>query len=203
MKSAERIDSHFSQLLAEVRQCRLCEPHLPLGAKPILQFDPQARILVAGQAPGRKAHERGVPFSDVSGNRLREWMGVDDATFYDARKIAILPMGFCFPGSGKGGDLPPRPECARAWRQKLLAQLPHLELTLVIGQYAAAWHLPKAAGKSLTELVLGWRDHWPQLLPMPHPSPRNQRWLRTNPWFCETVLPELRQRVGVLVGSAR
>lgn len=186
-------------LVREVRACRLCEPQLPLGAKPILQFDHRARILIAGQAPGRKAHERGVPFDDVSGDRLRTWLGVDRSTFYDATKIAILPMGFCFPGTGQGGDLPPRPECAATWRRRLLSRLSRLELTLVIGQYAAAWHLPDGGSTKLSEVVAGWETHWPRLFPMPHPSPRNQRWLRQNPWFERDVLPKLRTRVRALV----
>jgi uracil-DNA glycosylase len=186
-------------LLGEVRACRLCEPHLPLGARPILQFDPRARILIAGQAPGRKAHERGLPFDDVSGDRLRHWLGVDRDTFYDARRIALLPMGFCYPGTGSGGDLPPRPECAATWRARLLAQLENVQLTLILGQYSAAWHIPDGGGDKLAGLVARWKDYWPRLLPMPHPSPRNQRWLRQNPWFEREVLPKLRSRVRALL----
>lgn len=188
----------LATLLAEARACRLCTPALPLGPRPILQLDRSARILVAAQAPGRRAHEAGMPFSDVSGERLRDWLGVDRETFYDARRFAILPMGLCFPGTGKGGDLPPRPECAVTWRRKLLAQLPKLELTLVIGQYAAAWHLPEAAGRRLADLAADWRRYWPRVLPMPHPSPRNQRWLRDHPWFAAEVLPMLRERIRTL-----
>jgi uracil-DNA glycosylase len=190
-----------NQLLAQVRACRLCEPVLPLGARPILQLDPRARILIAGQAPGRRAHLSGIPFSDVSGDRLRSWLGIDKDRFYDASKIALLPMGFCFPGTGKGGDLPPRPECAATWRTQLLAQLTQLQLTLVIGQYAVAWHLPQYAGTRLSELVANWQTHWPQLLPMPHPSPRNQRWLRQHPWFEAEVLPTLQARVQMLLAD--
>lgn len=188
-----------ASLLAEVRACRRCEPQLPLGARPILQFDPRARILVAGQAPGRKAHERGIPFDDVSGDRLRNWLGIGREVFYDAARVAILPMGFCYPGTGPGGDLPPRAECAAAWRSRLLAQLPALQLTLVIGRHAAAWHLPESSGEKLSDVVARWRDHWPGVLPMPHPSPRNQRWLRERPWFAREVLPRLRSRVAALV----
>ena len=155
---------------------------------------PSARILIAGQAPGRKVHETGVPFDDASGDRLRTWLGVSRETFYDARQIAILPMGFCYPGTGKSGDLPPRPECAPAWREKLLARLKSLELTLVIGQYAQDYHLPDA-GESLTEVVRAWRKHWPRVLPLPHPSPRNNIWLKKNPWFEAELLPVLRDRV--------
>jgi len=184
----------FSFLLDEVRACTLCEVHLPLGPRPVLQLHPKARILIAGQAPGRKVHESGVPFDDASGNRLREWLGVTREEFYDPKQIAILPMGFCFPGSGKSGDLPPRPECAPTWRKQLLGHLQHLELTLVLGQYAQAYHVGKSSS-SLTELVKSWRSHWPNLVPLPHPSPRNNHWLRRNPWFEQEVLPSLRKRV--------
>jgi uracil-DNA glycosylase len=192
-------------LLREVRACTVCAPHLPLGPRPILQFDPRARLLIVGQAPGRKAHERGMPFADVSGDRLRAWLGITTEQFYDARLIALLPMGFCYPGTGKGGDLPPRPECAQTWRERLLARLPAIELTLVIGQYAADWHLPDASHRKLADLVADWKRHWPRLLPMPHPSPRNQRWLRERPWFERDVLPPLRRRVQQLLstGSAK
>jgi uracil-DNA glycosylase len=188
----------FSSLLTEVRACTICEPHLPLGARPVLQLDPNARILIVGQAPGRKVHDSGVPFDDASGNRLREWMGVIHEVFYDPRQIAILPMGFCFPGTGKSGDLPPRPECAPAWREQLLGQLRHLELTLVLGQYAQAYHFDESSS-SLTDLVKSWRNHWPDRLPIPHPSPRNNIWLRRNPWFEIEVLPSLRQRVSEIL----
>jgi uracil-DNA glycosylase len=189
----------FAGLLAEVRGCTLCTGKLPLPPRPILQFDPRATILIAGQAPGRKAHDSGIPFSDASGNRLRAWMGMDRAAFYDAARVAILPMGFCFPGTGAGGDVPPRPECAPAWRERLLAQLPRLQLTLVIGGYAQAWHLMQPADTSVTAAVSAWREHWPNVVPLPHPSPRNQRWLRNNPWFEHDVLPRLRERIGELL----
>jgi uracil-DNA glycosylase len=185
-------------LLDEVRQCRLCEPELPFAARPVLQCAPSAGILIAGQAPGRRVHESGIPFDDASGDRLREWMGIDKTVFYDATHIAILPMGFCYPGSGKTGDLPPRPECATTWRQALLQGLPQIQLTLLMGQYAQAWHCGRDA-LSLTERVKGWRDNWPQMLPLPHPSPRNNRWLKQNPWFQTDVLPELRTRVDTLL----
>jgi uracil-DNA glycosylase len=150
--------------------------------------------LIAGQAPGRKVHESGVPFDDASGDRLRDWLGVTRELFYDPRRIAILPMGFCFPGSGRSGDLPPRPECAPAWRSRLLGHLRHLELTVVVGQYAQAYHLGQGGG-SLTDTVKAWRTHWPGAIPLPHPSPRNNLWLRRNPWFETEVLPALRKRV--------
>lgn len=181
-------------LLADVRACTHCAGHLPLGPRPVLQAHVAARILVAGQAPGRKVHASGVPFDDASGERLRAWMGVTREQFYDPRQIAILPMGFCYPGAGASGDLPPRPECAPLWRGRVLAGLRDLRLTLVIGQYAMDWHLPDEAA-SLTEVVLAWRRHAPATWPLPHPSPRNNGWLRRHPWFEADVLPALRAQV--------
>ncbi len=181
----------YASLLAEVRSCTLCAPHLPHGVRPVLQLHPDARVLIASQAPGRRVHESGVPFADASGERLRDWMGVTRETFYDPRQVAILPMGFCFPGSMKSGDLRPRPECALAWRSQLLDQLRKLEVTLVIGQYAQAYHLAERP-RSVTGAVSAWRTSWPTLVPMPHPSPRNSRWLRRNPWFEVELLPALR-----------
>lgn len=185
-------------LLREVRQCRICED-LPLGPRPVLQAGRSARILIASQAPGRRAHASGLPFDDASGDRLRDWLGVDRDTFYDPALFAIVPMGFCFPGTGRGGDLPPRPECAPAWRDAVLEKLPDLALTLAIGQYAIAWHLPEQRKVALTETVRQWRSHWPALLPMPHPSPRNNRWLKQNPFFEAEILPVLRARVAQLI----
>ncbi len=182
----------FSQLLESVRQCRICEKSLPLGPRPVLQVHPQARILIAGQAPGRRVHESGIPFDDPSGDRLREWLCVTRESFYDETKIAILPMGFCYPGTGKSGDLPPRPECAETWRQRLLERLPHIGLTLVIGQYAQRWHLTHTH-RNLTETVRAWRDYGPHTIPLPHPSPRNNIWLKRNPWFAESLLPCLKK----------
>lgn len=184
----------FELLLNEVRSCTLCTEHLPLGPRPVLQLHPDARILVAGQAPGRKVHESGIPFTDASGDRLREWMGVSQDVFYDPKQIAILPMGFCYPGTGKSGDLPPRPECADKWRVQLLGLLSNIQLTLVIGQYAQAYHLPNA-GKLVTEIVQNWQEHWPCVVPLPHSSPRNNLWLRRNPWFGQELIPALRARV--------
>lgn len=186
------------KLLAEVRACTHCADVLPLGPRPVFQLDPQARILIAAQAPGRRVHETGLPFNDPSGDRLRTWLGVDCATFYDARKLALVPMGLCYPGTGKAGDLPPRPECAALWRAPLLATLQQLELTLVVGQYALAYHLPDAP-KTLTETVRQWPRYWPDVLPLPHPSPRNNLWLRRNPWFEAEVVPVLRARVAEIL----
>lgn len=187
-------------LLGRVRACTLCGERLPLGPRPVVQAGAGARILVAGQAPGRRVHASGRPFDDPSGDRLRAWMGIDRDTFWDARRVAILPMGFCYPGSGASGDLPPRPECAPAWRGPLLALLQDIALTLVIGRYAQDWHLD-IAGASVTDTVCDWRRGWPAVLPLPHPSPRNNRWLRANPWFEIEVLPRLRQRVAALLAA--
>jgi len=184
----------FLSLLAEVRACTQCASFLPLGPRPVLQIHPSARILIVGQAPGRKVHETGLPFNDASGDRLRDWLGISRETFYDATQIAILPMGFCYPGTGKSGDLPPRPECVLAWRAPLLQQLINLQLTLVIGQYALSYHLPNEK-QSLTETVMGWRKHLPSIIPLPHPSPRNNIWLKRNSWFEKELLPILRARV--------
>jgi uracil-DNA glycosylase len=185
-------------LLSEIRACTICTAHLPLGPRPVVQLSAKARVLIAGQAPGRKVHESGVPFDDASGNRLREWLGVTREVFYDPKQFALVPMGFCFPGTGRSGDLPPRPECARAWREQLLGHLRQVELTLVLGQYAQTYHFGKSSS-SLTDLVKSWRSHWPQMVPLPHPSPRNNLWLRRNPWFEAELLPPLRERVSALL----
>ncbi|MCB2022652.1 MAG: uracil-DNA glycosylase family protein [Burkholderiaceae bacterium] len=187
-------------LLTAVRTCTLCATQLPLGPRPVLQMHASARILIASQAPGRKVHATGIPFDDASGERLRAWLGMPRETFYDRRQVAILPMGFCYPGSGLGGDLPPRPECAAAWRSALLARLARLDLTLVIGRYAQAWHLP-ANGATLTEAVQAWRTHWPYTVALPHPSPRNTPWLKRHPWFERDLLPALQARVQQLLAG--
>ena len=191
---------NFAATMKEARACTLCAAHLPLGPRPVFQTHPKARILVVGQAPGRKVHDTGIPFNDPSGERLRSWMGVDRGRFYDAGMIALLPMGFCYPGTGASGDLPPRPECAERWRKQFLALMPDIQFTLVIGQYAQAWHLGAARGPSLTETVRMWTNYWPAMLPLPHPSPRNNLWLRKNPWFEAEVVPKLRARVAVIAG---
>ena len=196
--------SGFNQLdalLKEVRACRLCDAHLPSGPRPVLRASNTARLLIVGQAPGRRVHETGIPFNDPSGDRLRDWLGLDWETFYDERRIAIVPMGFCYPGAGKSGDLPPRPECAEAWRAKLLAHLGNIELTLAIGRYAIDWHLGEHVKKTLTETVRDWRDHLATLVPLPHPSPRNNLWLRRNPWFEKEVIPIVRERVQAITAK--
>ena len=185
-------------LLRRVRACTLCAPNLPLGPRPVLQAHETSRILIAGQAPGRKVHASGVPFDDASGERLRSWLGVSRDTFYDPQCCAILPMGFCYPGTGRSGDLPPRPECAPTWRAALLAAMPQVQLTLVIGQYAMAYHLPQHTG-TLTGAVQAWHSFGPGLMPLPHPSPRNNGWLKRNPWFAAELLPALQARVAAVL----
>ena len=189
------IHHHLRVLAQEIRACTLCSAYLPLGPRPIIQVSNSAQILIVGQAPGSRVHETGIPFDDPSGNRLREWMGIDKSVFYEESKIAIVPMGFCFPGTGKSGDLPPRPECAGTWRKKLLNELPQISLTLVIGQYAQAWHLGQLVKQNLTETVKAWKEFGPEIIPLPHPSPRNNIWLKKNPWFEQEVLPKLQAKV--------
>jgi uracil-DNA glycosylase len=189
----------FEATIAAARACTICKAYLPLGPRPVFQIAPTARILIVGQAPGRRVHETGITFNDPSGDRLRTWMGIDREAFYDAARIAILPMGFCYPGTGKSGDLPPRRECAAQWRRPLLGFLPNIALTLVIGRYAHDWHLGDRQKASLTETVKNWKAYWPDILALPHPSPRNNIWLRRNPWFEEEVLPELKKRINKLL----
>lgn len=191
---SERPTDPITTLLADVRACRHCAEHLPHEPRPVLQLHPSARILIAAQAPGRKVHESGVPFDDASGDRLRDWLGVTRAQFHDPTCFAILPMGFCYPGQGRSGDRPPRPECAPRWRAPLLQALAQLQLTLVIGQYALAHHLPDESD-GLTVAVRHWQRHQPAVMPLPHPSPTNNRWLARNRWFEQELVPRLRARV--------
>jgi uracil-DNA glycosylase len=191
--------SELGQVIDAAKACDVCAPHLKDGVRPVFQVSQTAKILIAGQAPGRKVHETGIPFDDASGDRLRDWMGIDRSTFYDPDMIAILPMGFCYPGTGKSGDLPPRPECAPKWRRSFLELMPQIELTLVIGKYAMDWHLKGHRFKNLTETVRHWQDYAPSVLPLPHPSPRNNIWLKKNEWFAVEVLPHLKARVSELL----
>ncbi|MFV8817784.1 uracil-DNA glycosylase family protein [Haliea sp. E17] len=184
-------------LLSEVRACRLCEKDLPLGPNPVLRASASARLLIVGQAPGTRVHASGIPWNDPSGDRLRQWLQMDRERFYDDSRIAIVPMGFCYPGRGRSGDLPPRPECAAQWHAALLEQMPRIELVLLIGQYAQNHYLGRSR-ETLTERVRRWRDFGPRFLPLPHPSPRNTLWLKRNPWFEAEVVPELRRRVAAI-----
>ncbi len=189
-------------LLAEIRACRACEAVLPLGPRPVLRAHRDARILIVGQAPGARVHASGIPWDDASGKRLRDWLGVDPDTFYNESRFAIVPMGFCYPGRGASGDNPPRPECARLWLDRLLAELPAIRLTLLIGQYAQRHFLANARKATLTDTVRAWREYGPAVLPLPHPSPRNQAWFKHHPWFESDVLPELRRRVAQQLASS-
>lgn len=191
----------LAKLLAEVRQCDLCAGALPLGPRPTLAAAPQSKILIIGQAPGTRVHATGIPWNDPSGRRLRGWLGVEAADFYDASKFAIIPMGFCYPGRlPRGGDAPPRPECAPAWHARLLAALPGIALTVLIGMYAQAYYLQDRR-RTLTETVGAWRQFAPEIIPTPHPSWRTTAWQKKNPWFEAELLPELRRRVAALIGG--
>ena len=192
-----RANSSFSALLREVRACDLC--HESLEPNPVLSAHPRARILIVGQAPGRRVHESGVPWDDPSGDRLREWLGVTHDEFYDAARISLVPMGFCYPGTGSSGDLPPRPECAATWHEPLLSALTGVKLTVLLSQYAHAHYLGDRRKRNLTETVRAWREYTPRFLPLPHPSPRNNRWLAKNPWMKAELLPYLRRRVRSLL----
>jgi len=195
-------------LADRIAACRICVENpegrpLPHDPRPVFQLSTEARLLIAGQAPGTRVHQSGQPFTDPSGDRLRAWMGVTPEVFYDRRKVAILAMGFCFPGlNDKGGDLPPRKECAPAWRQQVMTHLPDLQLVLAVGRYAQLWHMPGLVATTLHETVTNWRrglDLSPAVIPLPHPSWRNSGWLKRNPWFEVEVLPELRSRVARLL----
>jgi uracil-DNA glycosylase len=196
-----QIDRSLNRLLAEVRACRACEAHLPLGPRPVIQAGGSARILIIGQAPSARVHVSGVPWDDRSGERLRDWMDIDAETFYDKSRIAILPMGFCYPGRAASGDRPPRRECAPLWLDRLLEHMPSIELTLLVGRYAQAHFLGPAGGASLTATVEAWRVHAPRVIPLPHPSPRNIAWFIANPWFDGELLPVLQRSVRELLGS--
>lgn len=189
-------------LVARVRACRLCDAHLPLGPRPVLRVSRSARVLIVGQAPGTKVHETGIPWNDASGDRLRGWLNLDREAFYDESRIAIVPTGLCYPGRNpKGGDNPPRPECAPLWHPSLRTALPTVTLTLLIGSYAQAYYLGVRRRRTMTETVAAWRDYLPDYLPMPHPSWRTVAWQRRTPWFDTELLPELRNRIGRLLAS--
>ena len=185
----------LAQLLSEIRSCTECEKHLPCGPRPIVAASETATVLIIGQAPGIRVHKSGVPWDDPSGDRLRDWTGLSKDDFYDESKVALVPMGFCYPGTGDSGDLPPRSECAELWHEQLLSQLTAVRLTLVIGQYAQKYRLGVSRKSSLTKTVEAWKEFTPANLPLPHPSPRNNRWLKKNPWFEADVVPYLRRRI--------
>lgn len=192
----------LDRLLAEIRACRVCADHLPLGPRPVIRGHAGARIMIASQAPGTKVHASGLSFDDASGDRLREWLGVDRATFYDEASFAIAPMGFCYPGRlPRGGDAPPRPECAPLWQDRVAAAFDRVELVLLVGGWSQAWHLGRRIRPTLTETVAAWRDYLPRHFPLPHPSWRNTGWLNRNPWFAAEALPELRRRVALLLAG--
>lgn len=194
---AEVIVSNLNQLLAEIAACRICEGQIP-DPRPVLRAASSARLLIVGQAPGTKVHASGIPWDDASGIRLRTWMGLSDAEFYDPSRVAIVPMGFCYPGKGKSGDLPPAPECAPTWHPQVFQHLPNIECTLLIGLYAQRHYLSDAPTR-LTDTVKNWRSYAPSQFVLPHPSPRNQLWLRRNPWFERDVVPALQDRVQALI----
>ena len=192
----------LAALLTEIAACRACAGDLPHEPRPVVRVFPQTRLLICGQAPGRRVHESGLPFDDPSGDRLRGWLGVDRETFYGDPRLGVAAMAFCFPGTNpKGGDYPPPPRCAQLWRPRLLAQLPDVELTLLIGGYAQRWALPETAGRPVAETVAHWREHRPRFLPLPHPSWRNTAWLKRNPWFEDEVVPYLRLRTAELLAA--
>ena len=186
-------------LLKDIRQCTRCAEELPLGPRPVLSAHPDARILVVGQAPGIRVHESGIPWNDPSGDRLREWLDMDRDTFYNEKKLAIVPSAFCYPGTGKNGDLPPPKICAPTWHPLLLEKMPNIELTLLIGQYAQRYYLGKRVQSNLTGTVRAFHSYLPEFLPLPHPSPRNNIWLKKNPWFVRELLPELKEMVHALL----
>lgn len=194
-------EAKLDELLLQIRTCRLCEKHLPLGPRPVLRASASARLLIASQAPGTRVHASGIPWDDASGKRLREWMQVDTETFYDESRVAIVPMGFCYPGQTGSGDAPPRPECRASWHPQLIPLLPKVELSLLIGRHAQDFWLGASRKPTLTETMRAWRDYLPRYLPLPHPSPRNIAWFKANPWFDAEVLPVLRDRVQSLLAD--
>ncbi|UJH69276.1 uracil-DNA glycosylase family protein [Allomuricauda sp. SCSIO 65647] len=189
----------MEKLLSDIRNCTVCTKHLPLGPRPIVAANSKAKIAIIGQAPGKKVHETGIPWDDPSGRQLRKWLGVTDEVFYDETKMALIPMGFCYPGKGKSGDLPPRTECAPLWHEPLLKKMPNLQMIILIGQYAQNYYLGNKMGKNLTETVRNFKDYLPEYFVLPHPSPRNRFWLSKNPWFGEEVLPKLNNLVSKFI----
>ncbi len=189
----------LQQLLARVEACDICSAHLPLGPRPVVRISETAKLLIIGQAPGTKVHETGIPWNDPSGDRLRDWLGLDREAFYDTAKIAIMPTGFCYPGRDpKGGDLPPRPECAPTWHAPLRSHLKSVQLTLLVGMHAQAYYLGPDRKKTMTETVRAWQEYRPGIIPTPHPSWRTSAWIKKNPWFETDVIPEIQRRVAAM-----
>ena len=192
----------LSSVLTDIAACRACAGELPHEPRPVVMVGPRTRLLICGQAPGRRVHESGLPFTDASGDRLRQWLGVDRDTFYEDGRIGVAAMAFCFPGTNpKGGDYPPPPRCAQLWRPRLLAALPEVELTLLVGSYAQKWALGERMRPTMTDTVAHWRDYLPAYLPLPHPSWRNTAWLKRNPWFGDEVIPFLQARVRAMLAA--
>lgn len=183
----------MNELIAEIKNCTICQDYLVDGCRPVFTVHPKSKIIIIGQAPGRRVHESGVPWHDKSGENLRKWLGVTENEFYNEKLFGIVPMGFCFPGTGKSGDLPPRKECAPQWHAPLLEKMTEVKLTLLVGNYAQKYYLGKLAKKNLTTTVMHFEDYLPQYLPLPHPSPRNNIWMKKNPWFAKNLLPQLKE----------
>ena len=191
----------MEKLLRDIRSCVVCQQYLPYGTNPVVTAHQNSRIAIIGQAPGMKVHQSGVPWDDASGKRLREWLGLTNEQFYDERLLALVPMGFCYPGKGKSGDLPPRPECAPLWHDPLMKNMPNLKLSILLGTYSQQYYLGKSKRNTLTETVKNFEEYLPEFLPLPHPSPRNRFWMISNPWFEAEVLPRLKQKVQKLVAE--
>lgn len=185
----------MKELLHNISQCTICKAHLPLGPRPVATAHINSKIVIIGQAPGTKVHESGIPWDDQSGKKLRQWLNVTDEQFYNTKNFAIIPMGFCYPGKGKTGDLPPRPECAPQWHEQLLEKMPNVELVILIGTYAQKYYLKDKAKRNLTETVSSFEGYLPEYFPIPHPSPTNRFWRAKNPWFEELVVPELQEKI--------
>lgn len=193
----------MKSLLNKIKRCEVCKDELPLGPRPIVQLSINSKIIIIGQAPGRRVHETGVPWNDASGKKLREWMNIDEADFYDPLAFSIMPMGFCYPGKGISGDLPPRLECAPLWHPQILKNYKSTPLILLIGQYAQRNYLKKECKNNLTETVKNFKEYLPKYFPLPHPSPRNQNWVKVNSWFMEEAIPELRKRIRLAIDIAK
>ncbi len=189
----------MDKLLSDIRACEICKANLPLGPRPVVSANREAKIVIIGQAPGTKVHASGIPWDDASGKQLRKWLDITDELFYDETKIAIVPMGFCYPGKGKSGDLPPRPECAPLWHEPLFDGMPNLKSIILIGQYAQKYYLKNTIKKNLTETVRAYQEYLPTYFPLPHPSPRNRFWLTKNPWFQDQVVPILQQKIKEII----